>query len=197
MTELKESLEPHEQLAETTRRTTLDGLVEVEIADWEKCGSLVEVTFNTHLNEQKIETMAWPESDDTGYKFVRLVRDETPYTLMTAEKLRNGEPVTVFADPNDWTLHAPEEGAGWLSRKLHSLTKNNIIAFLLLPITALFYAEGVDEWNRAEGRAFCSVPLDTPYDSKKEKNIAWGIAYGVFTSALWITLAAIFVVLLL
>lgn len=110
-----------DKLYQVSEATNGDGTVDVEVADWgEKMNDRgnpmgkLYIRFITPTGETKSEKMAFPERDDPEYKFVRVVEQmglSLRAAMMEAAKdedtdMLEGE--TVKADPDDWTLVAPE-----------------------------------------------------------------------------------------
>lgn len=135
MSELELELEPHEQLDEASLRTNDDRTVEVELLNWEKIGSYVDVNYRKPTGEVETERMEWPESNDDSYKFIRLI-EETPYTLRTADQINDDDEIFVTAQPNPWSLDLPEKKP---LRKQFSTDRDGVafelIKFALYPFT--------------------------------------------------------------
>lgn len=187
MSELQ--LEPHEQLDEIDLRTNDDGTVRVKLLDWEKKGNRVTVAFRVPTGEVEHESMRWPVSNSDEYKFIRLI-DATPYTLRTAENIKEDDDLWLDARPDTWSLHLPMPKQ-WHERiprptnpPLFELSK-----VLLYPFVFLMLAfETFDFLTTTTNPTFGDKFRRSYFDNQHELERAWSAVKGTCITLAWVLL---------
>lgn len=134
-----ESSDLEDEVYRIAEATNEDGTVDVKIKNVDKNESKVTVTFQTPWLDEKEETMAWPKSDDSKYKIVRICEN----TIGSFTGLTQIEGAETRADPESWNIKAEQKDSINLSKYKPQAFKSLVSVTFLASILGIIGVIGL------------------------------------------------------